>query len=156
MTAAPLDPFARRSADAKPAPPPWVNVSAGLIVRQGRLLACQRRGDQSHPHRWEFPGGKVEPGETFEACLRRELCEELSIEVERACELWRTEHVYPPDRGVRLVFFAVRAYRGTIANRIFAALRWVPVAELASLDFLEADRGLIAQLTRGALSLDGS
>jgi 8-oxo-dGTP diphosphatase len=130
-----------------------IEVSAGIIVDAGRVLVCRRRSDQPHPSQWEFPGGKREPGESMPECLRRELREELGIEAEVGAEVWRTDYVYPGRALVRLVFFLVVAYRGTIENRVFAEARWAAVDALAQLDFLEADRELIERLAHGEISL---
>lgn len=129
-----------------PTPSAPIHVSAGILVRDGRILACQRRADQSHPGKWEFPGGKREAGETMAACLRRELREELGIEAAIGAELWRTEHAYPGRPPVVLAFFRVDDFAGELRNLVFAELRWVRPAELAALDFLEADRELIQRL----------
>jgi len=123
-----------------------IHVCAGILIRDGRILACQRRPDQPHGSKWEFPGGKREPGESMVDCLRRELREELGIEAEIGAEVWRTVHTYPGRAPVAIVFFAVPAYHGTLQNRAFADVRWVETARLAELDFLEADRELIEHL----------
>ena len=123
-----------------------IHVGAGIILRAGRVLACQRRADQSHPGKWEFPGGKREAGETMAECLRRELREELGIEAAIGAEVWRAEHTYPGRPPVALVFFRVDDFAGELRNLEFADLRWVELAELGALDFLEADRELIGQL----------
>ena len=123
-----------------------VHVSAGILLRAGQVLACQRRADRSHPGKWEFPGGKREPGETMAECLRRELREELGIEADVGPELWRTEHTYPGRPTVALVFFRVDRFAGAARNLEFAEIRWVDLAGLAGLDFLDADRELIARL----------
>lgn len=128
--------------------PDTVQVSAGVLVRDGRVLACQRRADQSHAGRWEFPGGKREAGETAAECLRRELREELGIEAEIGAELWRVEHVYPERPAVALTFFRVDRFAGELRNLVFADLRWLAPAALGALDFLEADRALLARLPR--------
>lgn len=130
-----------------------VEVAAGLLRRGPSLLACQRRTDQAHPGKWEFPGGKREAGESIEQCLRRELHEELGIEAEIGAEVWRTQHSYADREPIALVFLAVPAYRGKLENRVFATLRWVEVSELRELDFLEADRELIARLATGQIQL---
>ncbi|MFN8643146.1 MAG: (deoxy)nucleoside triphosphate pyrophosphohydrolase [Candidatus Binatia bacterium] len=130
-----------------------IHVSAGIVLRAGQVLACQRRADQSHPGKWEFPGGKREAGETMAACLRRELREELGIEAEVGAELWRAEHTYPGRPTVALTFFRVDRFAGEARNLEFAAIRWVDPAELPGLDFLDADRELIARLP--ALLLEG-
>ncbi len=131
-----------------------IEVTAGLLVRGGQVLACQRRADGHHPLKWEFPGGKTEPGETAAAGLRRELGEELGIDADIGRELWRTRHHYPGREPLELSFFLVAGYRGTIENRAFAQMRWVAVEELAALDFLDGDRELIAKLGHGELRLE--
>jgi 8-oxo-dGTP diphosphatase len=130
-----------------------VQVAAGLLVRGDTVLACQRPSDQAHPGKWEFPGGKLEPGETLADCLRRELHEELGIDAEIGAEVWRTEHSYPGREPVALTFFAVPAFRGVLQNRVFADIRWVEIAALAKLDFLEADRDLINRLVHGEIAM---
>jgi 8-oxo-dGTP diphosphatase len=130
-----------------------VEVAAGLLRRGTSFLACQRRSEQIHAGKWEFPGGKREPDESLGQCLRRELHEELGIEAEIGAEVWRTVHSYPDRAPIALVFLAVPAYRGNLENRVFAALRWVEVGELPRLDFLEADRELIARLASGQIQL---
>lgn len=131
-----------------------VEVSAGILVRGDRVLACQRGADQSHPLKWEFPGGKREPGETIAECLRRELREELDIDAEIGPEIWRRQHTYPGRAPVALVFFRVDRFTGALRNQVFADLRWVALDQLAALDFLDADRELIALLP--ALLRDGA
>jgi 8-oxo-dGTP diphosphatase len=130
-----------------------LEVAAGLLARGRDVLACQRRPDQPHPDKWEFPGGKREPGESIEDCLRRELREELGIEAEIGRVVWRTEHRYPGRDPVALVFFAVPAFRGDLQNLAFADVRWVEVAQLGDLDFLAADRELVSLLASGAVEL---
>ena len=120
-----------------------LEVAAGVIIRGDTVLVCQRKADGSHPLKWEFPGGKRQPGESLPQCLRRELHEELAIDAEVGDELWRTRHYYQVDRAVDLFFFEVTAFAGEPTNRVFASIRWVARAELAALDFLEADRALV-------------
>ena len=128
-----------------------LRVVAGIVSRGDRLLVCQRRGDGAFPHKWEFPGGKVEADEEAGAALRRELREELDISVERACEVFRHSHVYSDGTRVDLAFYEVRAYRGAPRNRVFQRIAWTPVHELEELDFLEGDLPLIRTLRNGGL-----
>jgi 8-oxo-dGTP diphosphatase len=130
-----------------------VQVAAGLLVRGRTVLACQRPPDQQHPGKWEFPGGKREPGETLAECLRRELHEELDIDAEIGAQVWSTEHTYAGREPVALTFFAVPAFRGTLRNRVFADIRWVEITALPELDFLDADRDLIERLASGEIVL---
>ena len=120
-------------------------VTAGIIMREGRVLICQRGEGSWGAYRWEFPGGKVEDGEDPRESLRRELEEELGIEPEIGALLCRLEHRYP-DREVELYVFHVPRYTGQLRNRQFAGLRWVTREELGAFDFLEADRPVIEAL----------
>src|SRR3990172_3249177 len=126
-------------------------VVAALLLQGNRLLICQRSPEGEFPNRWEFPGGKIEPGEEPQAALRRELQEELGITAEIGEEVWRVEHQYPGRNPIRLLFFAVTGYSGAVENRVFQQVRWVPPLELAQYDFLEADRSLIGKLASGEI-----
>lgn len=127
-------------------------VVAGIIVNDdGDILICQRTREQSHPGQWEFPGGKIEPGEEPRAALRRELEEELNIKAEIGSLLAQHSHRYSDSHAVELEFFLVRNYEGEIENRIFEQVCWAKPAELKNYDFLEADRELIHQLAAGIL-----
>jgi 8-oxo-dGTP diphosphatase len=133
-----------------------VHVSAGILTDGQRVLACQRAPGGSHPGKWEFPGGKRERGESDAECLGRELREELGIAAEVGAAVWRSVHRYAGRPPVEITFFHVPAYRGTLENRVFAEVRWMAVAELPTLDFLDADRSLIAALSDGSVTLAGS
>jgi len=126
-------------------------VVAALIVKDDRMLACQRTRHQPMPLKWEFPGGKIEEGEQPRAALRRELEEELGIEASIGDEVARIHHEYPSGGSVELRFFEVREYQGEIENRIFREIRWVTRTELLDLDFLEADRSLVRDLAAGKI-----
>ncbi len=125
-----------------------------MIVKDDRVLICQRRLDQSFPTQWEFPGGKVEPGESLTTALARELSEELGIEARIGRELATVHHTYATGFAVELHFFLVEGYTGAIRNRIFQQLRWEEPAALRAESFLEADRGVVRSLRDGELSLD--
>ena len=123
-----------------------VEVVAGLILSQNRLLVCQRLPRGAFALKWEFPGGKLEQGEGHEAALRRELKEELGIEAGRLNEIFRHEHLYPNIMRVNLRFFRVEDYSGEVKNRVFQQIKWVSVEELLQLDFLDGDRPMIRKL----------
>jgi 8-oxo-dGTP diphosphatase len=124
-------------------------VVAALILDGEKLLVCQRTRHQTMPLKWEFPGGKIEEGEQPRAALRRELEEELGILAEIGDEVSRIRHEYPNGGSVELRFFTVRQYAGELENRIFRDVRWAERSELSSLDFLEADLGLVRELAEG-------
>lgn len=125
-----------------------LRVSAGLILRDGRILICQRAAGDAFPLKWEFPGGKVEEGEEPAAALARELREELGIRATVGPEVARVRHAYPGGPEVELFFFTVPTFAGEPVNRRFAAVEWAPLAALSAYDFLEADRPLVNQMTR--------
>ena len=126
-------------------------VVAGLIVKDGKLLVCQRTRHQTMPLKWEFPGGKIENGEQPRDALRRELEEELGILATIGDEVRRIQHEYPNGGMVELRFFVVREYQKEIENRIFRDIRWADPKELPTFDFLEADLMLVGELAGGKL-----
>jgi 8-oxo-dGTP diphosphatase len=133
-----------------------LSVTAGVIARAGRVLVCRRVLAGHHPGKWEFPGGKVEPGEDLATCLRRELEEELGIDAVVGRVLWRTRHRYPDRPPIELTFLLIPRYARTIENRVFAAIEWVAIADLAAVDFLDGDREFVEQLVSGQVRVDGS
>ena len=115
------------------------HVVAGILERDGKILICRRRADQPHALKWEFPGGKLEPGESPEAALVREFREELGIEATAGAELMRYEFAYPGKQAILLIFLAVPVWRGEIANRTSKRSFWEPIEALSNYDFLEGD-----------------
>ena len=130
---------------------PTISVVAGLIQQQGLLLICQRRRGSAFELQWEFPGGKVEPGETYEESLHRELHEELGIDARIGPERYRTRHHYAGQHTVELVFFDVTEFQGAPHNQAFEQIRWVTPAALPTFDFLAGDTELIMLLSQGTL-----
>ena len=128
-------------------------VSAALILHGDTVLICQRRADQAMALKWEFPGGKIEPGETAEQALARELEEELGIHARIGEPIIRIVHNYRNGGAVDLQFFAVRTFEGELENRIFNEIRWTQLRDLPTYDFLAADRGLIRDLAEGKVNL---
>ena len=127
-------------------------VVAALIFQDGKILVCQRTRHQTMPLKWEFPGGKIEPGEQPRDALHRELEEELGIDARIGDEVSRIQHEYPNGSSVELRFFAVREYEGELENRIFRDIGWASPTQLASYDFLEADLELVRELAAGKIS----
>jgi len=131
-------------------------VVAALLFDQGRLLICQRSAQGQFPNKWEFPGGKVEPGEAPQDALRRELLEELGISAEIGDEVWHTDHQYTGYSPVRLLFYSVRSYSSSPENHVFQKILWVYPQDLKLYDFLEADRPLVEWLHSGKPLQGGS
>jgi 8-oxo-dGTP diphosphatase len=123
-----------------------VQVVAGILEREGRILICRRTPSQSHPLKWEFPGGKVEAGESPARALARELEEELGITDAAGEEITRYEFAYPGKNPIVLIFIRVTRYAGEPRNLIFHEIRWEPAYRLASFDFVEGDLDFIRSL----------
>ena len=130
------------------APRKQINVVAGLIFRDGRLLACQRHEKSAFPLKWEFPGGKVESGETDADALRRELKEELGISVSAMTFFHEHEHAYPDGPDVLLRFFKIMTFDREVTNLVFQRIEWLDLSELTDRDFLEGDISLIKILAQ--------
>ena len=128
-------------------------VVAAIIERADRrILIGQRRRHDSSPLKWEFPGGKLEDGETAEAALARELREELGVTLTKCVELGRVQHKYADrDEELEIRFFAAAIDGDAVQAVTFEQIVWVLPRELAQYDFLAANRALIAQLATGRI-----
>jgi 8-oxo-dGTP diphosphatase len=125
-----------------------ITVAAGILRDAGGRILIARRPDAAHVGGfWEFPGGKLDPGENPAEALQRELQEELGIQVESAVPFMTYRHSYP-ERIVELHVFTVERYSGEPRGVEGQPLRWVSVEELAEAGLLEADRPVAAALSR--------
>lgn len=125
-----------------------IEVAAGLIQdSSGRYLITQRRRGSHLEGLWEFPGGKRDAGESLEACLARELAEELSATFEVGGKVQTIRWEYP-DRSIVLHFYRCRLTAGAIEPREEQAMAWVDAERLSEYDFPPADRALIESLPR--------
>ena len=122
-----------------------IEVSAALIFRAGKILITQRRADAHLGGFWEFPGGKREPGETFEQCLAREVREELGVEISVGGLFEEVIHAYP-EKTVHLKFYSCTLPAGEPRLLGCAALQWVGKSELGSYVFPVADARLLDKL----------
>lgn len=132
-------------------------VVAGICQNDGLILICQRRHDAMFPLKWEFPGGKVEPGESPRVALARELFEELGIEAQIGAEIYRTRHRYPElPFELELIFYAftLKGSAAALRNQAFEQIAWLAPQALPTLDFLPADRELTSLLASGRLLLE--
>ena len=126
-------------------------VVAALILREQQVLICQRRPGQPMEMQWEFPGGKIEPGETPEQAIHRELQEELGIEATIGPCVATVRHNYRNGGAVHLQFFTVHEYQGTLENKIFNDVRWSSLQDLPRYDFLAADKKFVVDLAQGKI-----
>jgi 8-oxo-dGTP diphosphatase len=137
---------------------PELTVVAALILRDAKVLVCQRHRDDTHSLEWEFPGGKVEPGEIPQEALARELREELGVEAAIGKELFRTRrryHEFQPE--LQLIFFqAVIDRSAPLQNLVFEGFEWADPTALPQYNFLQADEEFVALLASGAIPLDSS
>jgi 8-oxo-dGTP diphosphatase len=134
-------------------------VVAALILKEGKVLIGQRTRHQSMPLKWEFPGGKIEPNESPEEALYRELEEELGIRAVIGAKVATVRHTYDKAGNgsvVELQFFLVEKFEGEVVNRIFRDVRWVEKEALPHYDFLEADVALVRDIAANKISLTSS
>ena len=128
-------------------------MAVAVIERSDRrLLIGQRRRTDTSPLKWEFPGGKVEEGETSEGALARELQEELGATMRKAVPIGRVVHKYPDTADqLEILFFAVEIVDGQLVPHTFEQIAWVLPKELGDYDFLAANGGLVANLATGRI-----
>jgi len=127
-------------------PTPEIQVAAAVIERGGLILIGQRKRGSRHPLKWEFPGGKLEPGETPRAALKRELREELAIHAVVGEELDSYHVQYPGGTLTRLFFFHVTEFSGEPRNLAFEQIVWARRGLLSTYDFLEGDIAFLRKL----------
>ena len=124
------------------------HVVAGILHRAGRILICQRSSRGAHPLQWEFPGGKVEPGETEAAALVRELREELTIEATVGELIARLPGA--PGSAIELAFYSISSFAGEPRNLVFESIAWAAPEALPGYDFLAADVPVLDLVLRHA------
>jgi 8-oxo-dGTP diphosphatase len=130
-----------------------LQVVAAVMERSDRriLIGQRRRGDTS-PLKWEFPGGKVRTGETFEQALTRELREELGVTLTKSAEIASVRHHYAAiPEELEIHFFAAQFAEPDVSPTAFEQTAWVLPRELSAYDFLQANRELIANLATGRI-----
>jgi 8-oxo-dGTP diphosphatase len=129
-----------------------LQVVAALIEMDGFILLCRRKANEKRfPLKWEFPGGKVESGETAQEAIIRELQEELGIRVIASEEAISYTYAYPGERPIRLMFFRITQFDGTVQNRQFEQISWLRSSKLPEYDILEGDRKCVDLLKKGEI-----
>jgi 8-oxo-dGTP diphosphatase len=126
-----------------------LTVVAALIEAEGKILVCQRRRGDTFELMWEFPGGKLQAGETGAEGLARELMEELGVEARVCEEVFRTRHRYAEmSEEIELIFFVAAVEGAAVRNIVFERMEWRVVESLEELNFLPADREFVRKLAR--------
>jgi 8-oxo-dGTP diphosphatase len=124
-------------------------VAAGVIEQDGRILIGKRKRGKHLAGNWEFPGGTVETGETPKECLRRELREELAVEVEVGDLICSSEYSYTPDWTIKLLAYRIRLASGILDLKDHEEVRWVIMSDLVNYDFSEAGKLIAEKLIAG-------
>lgn len=120
-----------------------IKVTCAIIKKGDKILAARRAHRMHLAGKWEFPGGKIEPGETAEECIAREIFEELNIRIRPLKKLIAVEHHYP-DKSIRLIPFLCEILEGGIVLSEHAEFKWINPNEIKTLNWAAADRNLIA------------
>src|SRR5690606_17078412 len=121
-----------------------IHVSCAIIEQKGKVLICQRSSRMKLPLKWEFPGGKIEKGESKEACLIREIKEELGIDININTELETVYYEYD-DFSIRLYPFVATLFVGVPKAIEHAQLKWVSSEELLNYDWAAADLPIVKE-----------
>ena len=123
------------------------NVVGGIIYQNKKILICQRKEVGDHPLKWEFPGGKIKEFEDNQQALRRELKEELNIDITEM--RFFDEYLYEYkelSKKLKLVFYHIFQFEGEIQNLVHHQLKWIDISNLSDYDFLEGDHKIINRL----------
>src|SRR5258708_30119495 len=134
---------------ARTSPKLTILVVAAVIEKEGKILIGQRRTGSRHALKWEFPGGKVEQGESPRVALARELSEELGITAKIGREITRYEFTYPRGASLLLIFLQVKEFHGDVRNQVFEQIKWEERGNLHAYDFLDGDTDLVRRLAKG-------
>jgi 8-oxo-dGTP diphosphatase len=124
-------------------------VAVAILHQNGKILACQRKGGSRYGLKWEFPGGKLEPGETVAQCLERELGEELSIRIDSIDRMEIQASHYDDGGLFEVAYCHVTKFKGEPVNRVFETIRWVTPQELQTLDILEGNKDIVRRIAGG-------
>ncbi len=125
-----------------------IRVTAALIEFKGKFLLAKRKKNDPLRDKWEFPGGKIEPHESPEACLKRELREELGIDAEVGEFFCSSSYEYE-HAAIELIVYRIKSFTGEITPRVHEDLAWVSPADFKKYDMLNADKPIIEKLAAG-------
>ena len=124
-----------------------LQVTAAVIKQDNRILICQRARDDDYALKWEFPGGKLEAGETLEQCIIREITEELGLHIKVNSVLAVTKH-NDGKQDVHFTFYEADIISGIMTLNVHETAVWAPLDTLAEYDFMKADRPIVDLLLR--------
>ena len=123
-----------------------ITVAVGILINNDSVLLCQRKSTACYALKWEFPGGKVEPDEHEEDCLRRELREELGIDATIGELFHRQDAEYADSGRFDVHYYLVDSFSGSLQNLVFERFLWTPVSSLPEFDILEGNRDVVNKL----------
>jgi len=124
-------------------------VVGGLIFQNKKILICQRKKKGDHPSKWEFPGGKLKDNENYQEALKRELKEELTIEINEMFFFDEYFYEYKKlSKNLKIVFFQIFQFEGEIQNKVHQQFKWIDISKLGDYDFLEGDLKIINKLMK--------
>ena len=126
-----------------------IEVTAAIICKDGKLLICQRPKGKNCEFLWEFPGGKIEPGETGEECIVREIQEELGVTLRVLRKLTDVVYEYP-DRTVHLHFYVTEIEQGKLTRKEHNAFAWIATEDIPSYQFCPADEKMLRKLANAS------
>ena len=121
-------------------------AAVAILRENGRVLVCQRKKNSRYELKWEFPGGKVESGESVQDCVKRELHEELSIDDETIGRMTSQVNHYDDGGIFEVTYCFILQFRGKPVNKAFEEIRWVTLTELQSMDILEGNKSFVSAL----------
>ena len=123
-----------------------IKVVGGIIIDKNKILIAQRSNQKDHPLKWEFPGGKIQENENPIEALKREIKEELSIDIKKSKFLLDYEYEYQDIKKIHLYFYKIDEYVGKVRNIEHNQLLWTHCNDLEKVDFLDGDRMIIDRI----------
>lgn len=123
-----------------------IRVTCAIIIQNKQVLCTQRSEAMKHPLKWEFPGGKVEEGEELDACLVREILEELNVKVLVGKALKSSHYSYEEGKEITLHPFICSIFSGVLIPKEHRELRWMPIQKLKELDWVAADLPIMEEV----------
>lgn len=128
-----------------------IKVAVGIIIKDGKILCCQRKQNMRYGLQWEFPGGKIKNGENPRECLTRELQEELNISAIEIEPYDKNIQSYPDNGIFEVHYFLIRNFKGELKNKVFESTLWLLPEEFDSVPFLQGNKLILEKLKKDLL-----